>query len=444
VSSTIAARQHHTDTDALAAALADAEARYTHANPTSLQRQREAATAMPGGNTRTVLHYTPFPVAFARAEGAALHDLDGHCYLDFLGEFSAGLYGHSHPAIMRAASEALAGGIVLGGPSRNEAAYARLITSRFASCELVRFCNSGTEANLMALATARAMTGRDTILVFDGAYHGGVLAFAKGGSPINAPFPTVVAQYNDPDHTTDLITRNADRLAAILVEPMMGSAGAIPGDREFLAMLRRQSADNGIVLIFDEVMTSRLSPGGLQQTLGIRPDLTTFGKYLGGGFSFGAFGGARRLMERYDPGRPDSFAHAGTFNNNVLSMAAGLAGLRDVYTPEAAVALTARGDAFRNRLNQVLTERQACAKVTGVGSLLNVHFQRGPIRAPRDIDPAPQQRALFHLEMMQRGFYLSRRGYMTLSLALSDDDLAGFTAVFDDFWGTHGHLFDGR
>jgi glutamate-1-semialdehyde 2,1-aminomutase len=271
-----------------------------------------------------------------------------------------------------------------------------------------------------------------------------VLAFARGGSPINAPFPTVVAQYNDADHTANLIARNAGRLAAILVEPMMGSAGAIPGDREFLAMLRQQASDHGIVLIFDEVMTSRLSPGGLQQTLGIRPDLTTFGKYLGGGFSSGAFGGARRLMERYDPGRPDSFAHAGTFNNNVLSMGAGLAGLRDVYTPEAAVALTARGDAFRDRLNRMLTERQACAQVTGVGSLLNVHFQRGPIRAPRDIDPAPQQRALFHLEMMQRGFYLSRRGYMTLSLVLSDDDLAGFTAAIDEFWGTHGHLLDGR
>jgi glutamate-1-semialdehyde 2,1-aminomutase len=444
LSETTAAQRHDSDNRTLAAALADAEGRYTQANPKSLQRQREAAAVMPGGNTRTVLHYTPFPVAFARAEAATLHDLDGHAYRDFLGEFSAGLYGHSHPVIMQAATAALAGGIVLGGPNRYEAAFAKLLADRFPSCELVRFCNTGTEANLMALATARATTARDAILVFDGAYHGGVLGFAKGGSPINAPFPAIVAQYNDADLTADLIARHADDLAAILVEPMMGSAGAIPADREFLAMLRRAADDRGIVLIFDEVMTSRLSPGGLQEKLAIRPDLTTFGKYLGGGFSFGAFGGRRQLMERFDPGRADSFAHAGTFNNNVLSMAAGLAGLGQVYTPEAAVALTARGDAFRDRLNGVLTERQAGGQVTGVGSLLNVHFQRGPIKAPRDIDPAPQARALFHLEMMARGFYLSRRGYMTLSLVLGEDDFAGFTAAFDEFWQTYGHLLDGR
>jgi glutamate-1-semialdehyde 2,1-aminomutase len=208
-------------------------------------------------------------------------------------------------------------------------------------------------------------------------------------------------------------------------------------------MLRAAASRHGIVLIFDEVMTSRLSPGGLQDKLGIRPDLTTFGKYLGGGFSFGAFGGARRIMERYDPRRPDAFAHAGTFNNNVMSMAAGVAGLERVYTPDAAIGLNARGDELRARLNRILAERQAAAQVTGVGSLLNVHFQRGEIRAPTDVDPAPAARALFHLVMMERGFYLARRGFMALSLALTDDDCDRFAAVFEEFFATYGHLFDG-
>jgi glutamate-1-semialdehyde 2,1-aminomutase len=430
------------DPDALRAALSAAEERYVKANPRSKERHRDAALAMPGGNTRTVLHYSPFPVAFARAEGATLHDLDGHAYTDFLGEFSAGLYGHSHPVIMRAAAEALAGGTVLGGPNRYEAAFARVITTRFPSCELVRFCNSGTEANLMALVTSRAVTGRDAILAFEGSYHGGVLKYPKGGAPTNVPFPTIIGQYNDVEQTLDQIARHAERLAAIIIEPMMGSAGAIPADPAFLSMLREAASDRGILLIFDEVMTSRLSPGGLQEKLGIRPDLTTFGKYLGGGFSFGAFGGRRRIMERYDPAQPDGFAHAGTFNNNVLSMAAGLAGLQRVFTPETAVALNARGDALRERLNRVVRERQVFAQVTGVGSLLNLHFQRGDIRAPRDIDPAPEARALFHLAMMERGFYLARRGYMTLSLALSVEDHDRFAAAFEDFWASYSHLFN--
>jgi glutamate-1-semialdehyde 2,1-aminomutase len=431
------------DPDALKAALSAAEERYKRANPRSRERQREAAVAMPGGNTRTVLYYSPFPIAFGRAAGALLYDLDGHAYTDFLGEFSAGLFGHSHPVIMRAAAEALAGGTVLGGPNRYEAAFARIITTRFPSCELIRFCSSGTEANLMALVTARAVTGREAILVFEGGYHGGVLKYAKGGSPINAPFPTITGQYNDMKETAGQIARHAKHLAAIIVEPMMGSAGAIPADPVFLSMLREATSDCGIILVFDEVMTSRLSPGGLQEKLGIRPDLTTFGKYLGGGFSFGAFGGIRRIMERYDPTLPNGFAHAGTFNNNVLSMAAGLAGLEQVFTPEVAVALNARGDAFRERLNGILRNRQACAQVTGVGSLLNLHFQRGEIKAPCDVAPAPEARTLFHLEMMERGFYLARRGYMTLSLALTLDDYDRFTTAFEDFWTTYSYLFNG-
>jgi glutamate-1-semialdehyde 2,1-aminomutase len=423
-------------------AVQEAERRYAAANPESEKRFRRAGAVMPGGNTRTVLYYTPFPVTFQSAEGSTLRDVDGHTYADFLGEYSAGLYGHSHPIIMAAAEHALQRGTVLGGPNEYEAEFAALIQSRFPSCELLRFCNSGTEANLMALVTARAVTGRELILVFEGGYHGGVLKYAKGGSPVNAPFPTLSAQYNNDDITAALIERHADQLAAIIVEPMMGSGGAIPAEPEFLKLLRALATRHGIVLIFDEVMTSRLSPGGLQEKLGIRPDLTTFGKYLGGGFSFGAFGGNRKLMERYDPSRTDSFAHAGTFNNNVMTMAAGLAGLRDVYTPETAIALNQRGDLFRARLNSVLKARQAPAQVTGVGSLMSIHFQREPIRAPCDIRPAPEARTLFHLDMMMRGYYFARRGYMTLSIALNEAQYEGFVTAFEEFWQAYGGLFE--
>jgi glutamate-1-semialdehyde 2,1-aminomutase len=418
------------DADGIAAALAQATERYIHANPQSGRRHQKALSVMPGGSTRTVLSYPPFPIALSRGEGAYLVDFDEHRYTDLLGEFSAGLYGHSHPVLLEAAREALADGLGLGGPNRYEAEFARVLTTRFPSCQLIRFCNSGTEANLMAIAAARHYTGRAGILVFQGGYHGGVLNFGQVVSSINVPIPAVVAQYNDMDGTAKLLQEHAHDLAAVLVEPMMGSAGGIPASREFLAMLAEQAAAHRLVLIFDEVMTSRCAPGGLQGQLGFRPDLTTFGKYLGGGFSFGAFGGRADIMQLFDTTRTGSLPHAGTFNNNVMSMAAGHAGLSRVYTPEVAAALDARGDALRTKLNQILEELQADAQVTGTGSLLNVHFQRSPIRTPRDIVPALDARSLFHLEMLHRGFYLSRRGFITLSIVLTPQDLDNFASAF--------------
>jgi glutamate-1-semialdehyde 2,1-aminomutase len=421
----------------LATALKDSERRYAAANPKSEQRFRKAAESMPGGNTRTVLHYSPFPVAFQKGEAQRLTDIDGHVYTDFLGEYSAGLYGHSHPKIMAAAERALKSGIVLGGPNEYEAELAALVKGRFPSIDLIRFTNSGTEANLMALVTARAATGRSHVMAFEGGYHGGVLAFKGGPSAVNAPFPMVMATYNDTEATLGLIEKHKHELAAIILEPMMGGGGAIAADRAFLQALRDASAKHGIVLIFDEVMTSRLSPGGLQEAHGIRPDMTSFGKYIGGGFSFGAFGGARRLMDRYDPTKPGSLAHAGTFNNNVLSMAAGAVGLREIYTPEAARALSAAGETLKQRLNAVFAEKNVAMQATGVGSLLSIHFQRKPIRRPADVESADEKRALFHLEMMQRGYYLARRGYMALSVVLEPKDYDGFVtasgAVADEY-----------
>jgi glutamate-1-semialdehyde 2,1-aminomutase len=421
----------------LATALKDSERRYAAANPKSEQRFRKAAESMPGGNTRTVLHYSPFPVAFQRGEAQRLTDIDGHVYTDFLGEYSAGLYGHSHPKIMAAAERALKSGIVLGGPNEYEAELAALVKGRFPSIDLIRFTNSGTEANLMALVTARAATGRSHVMAFEGGYHGGVLAFKGGPSAVNAPFPMVMATYNDTEATLGLIEKHKHELAAIILEPMMGGGGAIAADRAFLQALRDASAKHGIVLIFDEVMTSRLSPGGLQEAHGIRPDMTSFGKYIGGGFSFGAFGGARRLMDRYDPTKPGSLAHAGTFNNNVLSMAAGAVGLREIYTPEAARALSAAGETLKQRLNAVFAQKNVAMQATGVGSLLSIHFQRKPIRRPADVESADEKRALLHREMMQRGYYLARRGYMALSVVLEPKDYDGFVtasgAVADEY-----------
>jgi glutamate-1-semialdehyde 2,1-aminomutase len=425
----------------LDAAVADVEARYVAAHVKSKARFEAAGRDMPGGNTRTVLHYDPFPVTLTRGDGARLTDLDGHTYIDYLGEFTAGLYGHSEPAILSAIKEALADGLVLGGPNRYEARLARLMCERFPALELVRFCNSGSEATLMCVSLARATTGRQSILAFAGAYHGAFLGFVGGGSPLNAPFPFVLAPYNDADAVRRLIAEHARDLAAIIVEPLMGSAGCIPGDPEFLRALGEEADRHGIVLVFDEVMTSRLAPGGLHGKLGLRPGLVAFGKYLGGGVGFGAFGGRRDLMQRLDPTRSDALMHSGTYNNNVLSMAAGIAGLERVYTPDAAEALNGGGDRLRERLNALAGARGVPVQVLGQGSMLCIHPQRAPVRRPADLAMLrPALRKLVHLEMNLRGIYMARRGFMSLSLPLTAADHDALVAAFDAILGDYADV----
>ena len=271
-------------------ALADAYSRFAARRPKTKELHDRACAVMPGGNTRTVLFTAPFPIRAATAKGSTITDVDGNSYLDLLGEYSAGIYGHSHPRILAAAQEALAIGLNLGAHHGGEVALAEHLTRRFA-LDLVRFTNSGTEANMMALAAARCFTGRAKIMPMMGGYHGGTLYLSHGASPVNAPFDCVLGAYNDVDTTAGLIAKEAGELAAVILEPMLGGGGCIPASPAFLAMLREETEKRGIVLIFDEVMTSRLHPGGLAAKIGIQPDLKTLGKDIGGGMSCGACGG---------------------------------------------------------------------------------------------------------------------------------------------------------
>jgi len=422
------------------AALQEAVERYTARNPRSLEQHQAAAAHLPGGNTRTVLYAAPVPLAIIRAAGARLWSLDGHEYRDFLGEFTAGLYGHSEPAIRRALDRTLDDGISFGAHNLLEAKLAGLICARFPSIENLRFTNSGTEANLMALSTARAITGRDKIIVFAGAYHGGVFVFAGGGCPLNAPFQFVVAPYNDTAATVELIRTHADNLAAVILEPMLGSGGCIPAEVPFLAALREETRRCGAFLVFDEVMTSRLSPGGLQGAYGIFPDITTLGKYLGGGMNFGAFGGSREIMSRFDPRSPNAFPHAGTFNNNVMTMAAGIAGLSEVFTPEAAIAFNARGEALRQRLNSRAEVSGVAIQFTGIGSMMTVHMCRGKISSPAGAKSDPALKDLFYFDMLDAGIWMAKRGMINLSLPLTDDDIAHLESAVDEFIQSRGRL----
>lgn len=417
----------------LVARLAEAEARYVAVNPESRRLHEERARFMPGGNTRTTIYQPPFPLTIVHGEGARVTDADGHEYVDLLGEYTAGLYGHSHPVILDAIRSALADGFVLGAPNRYEAVLAEAICTRFPSIELVRFCNSGTEANLLALSLSRAVTGRAGVLAFAGAYHGGILLFAHGISPLNPPFTWVVGEYNNAAEAARLVEEHAHELAAVIVEPLQGAAGVIPGDPAFLRTLREATAAHDLLLVFDEVMTARLSPGGMQQLLGIEPDLTTLAKFVGGGLSFGAFGGRAELMRRFDPSRPDALQHGGTFNNDVLTMAAGAAGLTQVLTEAEVSRLNDLGDRLRDRLNAFSTERELTFCATGYGSLVGLHFTLGPVRNEGDVPESAELRALLHLHMLERGFSYGRRGFIALSLPLGEADVDGFAAAVEEF-----------
>lgn len=214
----------------------------------------------------------------------------------------------------------------------------------------------------------------------------------------------------------------------------MGGGGCIQARPEFLAMLREETTKAGSLLILDEVMTSRLAPGGLSGKLGIKGDLTTYGKYIGGGMSFGAFGGKAEIMDRYDPRRPDVLPHAGTFNNNVLTMNAGLAGLTEVYTPEAATALNARGDRLRGDLNALIAKSGLPIQVAGQGSMLAIHFNRRQLNDERDaLKGDARLKELCYFHMIENGIYMAKRGFMALSVALGEPEYERLTPAFGAF-----------
>jgi len=373
--------------------------------------------------------------------------------VDFLGEYTAGIYGHNHPVIKAALQDALEKGWNYGAHNPLEPELARIVTERFPALELVRFVNSGTEANMMALATALAYTGKKKVLVFEKGYHGSTIS---GRTPstkksINLPHDFLVATYNDLEGTQALIeSLPKDSLAAILIEPMLGSGGCYPASHDFLALLRRLASDNNALLIFDEVMTSRLTYHGLGATTGVTPDLMTLGKWVGGGMSFGLFGGRRDIMQMYDP-RDGSLEHPGTFNNNIFTMSAGVAGC-NLLTADKINTLNSLGDVLRSKVEDVFaarglstdTESLPTRPVTdgmhspshpqrppkmftrGVGSLIVIHFA-GP---DRDV-----LQGLFYHHMLQNGIFMAQRGFIALNILITEEHINAFVQAVDAFVG---------
>ncbi|KAF7535074.1 hypothetical protein G7054_g5704 [Neopestalotiopsis clavispora] len=404
-------------------------ARYVEHNPRSAEEARVAASVLPGGNTRTVLHQSPFPLVLVSGDGAFVTSKDNRSYVDFVSEYSAGIFGHSHPAIYDAINEAQSIGMNLGSTIGKEAEFGALIQNRFPSMELMRFTNSGTEANMMAFLTVR--DGKNTpadlttkILVFKHGYHGSCLSFGGDANvATNIPHQYLVGTFNDIEATRPLLHHG---IAAILVEPLQSSGGVLPATPEFLQFLRQAADMLQAVLIFDEVVTSRFHFHGLQGHYQITPDMTTLGKYMGGGFSFGCFGGKREIMQQFDPSRPNSLAHSGTYNNNVFTMCAGIAGLKLVTADEIA-RLNALGDKLRAGINKVMTDvGHKDIRALGFGSAVGIDFSGPSGSILRDI---------FYFELMERGLLIGRRGFAMLNLMHTQSHIETLLAAFEEVAG---------
>jgi glutamate-1-semialdehyde 2,1-aminomutase len=417
--------------------------RYIRNRPQSAAAFNLSANFMPGGNTRTVLFHSPFPLRIVSGAGCRVTDADGLEYVNLLGEYTAGLFGHNHPVIRKAIDAALDQGLNLSGHNPDEIKLAELVCARFPSIDKIRFTNSGTEANLLAISAACYLTQRKKVLVFEGGYHGGLLYFKDGGMPINAPFEYVLASFNDLASTEKLIQKHADDIACILVEPMQGASGCIPASIAFLKLLREQSSNIGAILIFDEVMTSRLSNQGAQGLFNVIPDMTTLGKYIGGGMTFGAFGGSEAIMQIFDPRRADAIPHAGTFNNNTLTMAAGVAAMGEVLTDELLDQLNHRGDQLRIELNKIAREHGTCIQFTGLGSLLGMHTTPSPIHSTADLkDSDDRIMELIFLDLLEQGYYIARRGFIALMLPVGDAEIEGFKNAFSAVVKARGELLN--
>ena len=426
----------------------DPEQVYTELNPTSRALHERARQALAGGTTRTTTFFEPFPVYLTRGEGARVWDVDGHERLDFIGNYTALILGHGHPAVVAAVREQAGRATAFAAPNPQEVELAELLCERVPSLDRVRFCNSGTEATMFAMRLARAFTGRTKIARIEGGYHGTHdLAEVSGhpdldaAGPADSPRPvpdspgtpawaveaTVVLPFNDPSSAERILQANAADVAAVILEPVIGAGGVIAASADYLKRLRAITAELGMLLIFDEVISLRLAPGGVQQLTGVTPDLTTLGKIIGGGLPVAAFGGRLEVMDLLDPRSGSEIAQGGTYNGNPLGMAAGLAAMREL-TPAVYEELNRRGERLAEQAREVFATHGVRVQVNNAGSLFAFHFADRPVTDYRSAAAADRVKArqLF-FGLLNEGILLAPRGMGAVSTAHGEAELERFT-----------------
>lgn len=424
---------------------------YTQKTRGSAGQNTLAKEYLPGGDTRSATYFNPYPIYMTRGEGCRLYDVDGNCYLDFLNNYSSLIHGHAHPKIVEKAQAQLESGTVLGGPSKVQQLHAAHLKNRMPSLELLRYCNSGTEATLFAMRAVRAYTGRDVIIKMDGGYHGShdfveanVQSHANQSGPVAVQLDTRgvpacvleqlrVVPFNDAEAVETILKKEAHNIAAVIVEPLLGAGGVIPPLEGYLQKLRALTDQYGVLLIFDEVMTFRLSTGGMQLIYDLRPDLTALGKIIGGGFPVGAFGGRKEIMALFDPNRHNGLAHSGTFNGNNITLSAGLAAL-ELYDSKSVARINRLGERLRQGFNRAFRDAGIAGQAIGVGSFIGVHWYREPItnafHVAQSKAAAGELTKLLHLELINNGIYSADRGMFVVSTPMTESEIDTANEVF--------------
>ena len=399
----------------------------------------EALELLPGGVNSPVRAFRGVggdPVFIERAEGPYLYDVDGHRYLDYVQSWGPMILGHTYPAVVEAVIEASQRGFSFGAPTAAESELARLVIDSVPSVQMIRFVNSGTEATMSALRLARAYTGRDKIIKFSGCYHGhadmllvqagsGVATMGlpdSPGVPASTTLNTLTASYNDADAVAALFARYPDEIAAIIVEPIAANMGLVPPEPGFLERLQELTQQYHALLIFDEVMTGfRVALGGMQERVQMAPDLTCFGKIIGGGLPVGAYGGRREIMQLVAPAGP--MYQAGTLSGNPLAMAAGIATLKELRKPGQYELLESKGQLLEAGITKVLHDQRIEAQFKRVGAMFCLYFNAAPVTNYEDAkrsDTTFFARYFWH--MLERGIYLPPSQFESCFISLALDD----------------------
>ena len=407
-----------------------------------------AQQIIPGGVNSPVRAFRSVggtPRFFRRGEGSHVWDADGKCYLDYVGSWGPLILGHADPDVVRAVQQAAANGLSFGAPTEGEVELAELLVRLVPSMQMVRLVSSGTEATMSVIRLARGFTGRDALIKFEGCYHGhsdsllvkagsGALTFgnpSSSGVPADLARHTLVLDYNDPQQLADAFARHADKIACVIVEPVAGNMNLIAPKLEFLQALRGLCAQYGALLIFDEVMTGfRVGLDSAQGLYGITPDLSTFGKVIGGGMPLGAFGGRRDIMEKIAPLGP--VYQAGTLSGNPLSVAAGVATLKKIQAPGFYATLGRKTQHLCEELTAAARRRGVAFCAQSVGGMFGVYFSAAPPTSFAEVMGADKDafNRFFHA-MLEKGVYLAPSAFEAgfVSAAHSDADIAATVAA---------------
>ncbi|MDI6905220.1 MAG: glutamate-1-semialdehyde 2,1-aminomutase [Candidatus Bathyarchaeia archaeon] len=410
---------------------------YISKTQSSKDLYERAKKFLPAGVSYAIRYFEPYPFYTVRARGSKLYDVDGNEYIDFWLGHTALILGHSPPAVMNAVKKQIEIGTHFGTSHELEIELAEQVAKMVPSAEMIRFTNSGTEANMYAARLARAYTGRNKIVKFEGGWHGGYDALHVGvkhpfdipesaGLTNGALQDTIVAPFNNLEGVKEKV--RDETVAAIVIEPMLGAGGCIPAEKEFLKELRDLCDEKGILLIFDEVVTGfRLAPGGGQQYYSVIPDITVFGKILGGGFPIGAFCGRRDVMERLNTliyERPRYSFHGGTFSANPVSMTAGLATLKLLEDGHLINKMNNVGEKIREQIKEIFEANGIDVQVTGAGSLFSAHFTREEVKDTRAVFRADRKKLVeYHLSLIANGVFFLPTHMGALSTAHSEADI---------------------